>query len=48
MTKTDIPHKSLARPALLMIGLLLVASNLRAPVTGLAPILDLLQAHYAL
>ncbi|WP_233237946.1 MFS transporter [Bordetella sp. LUAb4] len=48
MTKTDTPYQSLARPAVLIIGLLLLASNLRAPVTGLAPILDLLQAHFAL
>ncbi|WP_454689940.1 MFS transporter [Achromobacter aloeverae] len=48
MTTPDTSHRSLARPALLIAGLLLIASNLRAPVTGLAPILGVLQAHYAL
>ncbi len=48
MNHHDSSPRTLARPALLIAGLLLVASNLRAPVTGVAPILDVLQAHYDL
>lgn len=33
---------------LLVIGLLLIAANLRAPVTGVGPLLDMLRAHFHL
>jgi CP family cyanate transporter-like MFS transporter len=36
------------RPALLTVGLLLIAANLRAPITGLAPVLTLIQSSFAL
>ncbi|ALM82437.1 MFS transporter [Bordetella sp. N] len=48
MTKIDIPLRSPGRIVFLIAGLLLIASNLRAPVTGLAPILGVLQAQFAL
>ncbi|WP_251864394.1 CynX/NimT family MFS transporter [Achromobacter sp. Marseille-Q4962] len=37
-----------ARPALLIAGLLLIATNLRAPITGVAPVLETLQSAFAL
>ncbi|AOB31717.1 MFS transporter [Bordetella sp. H567] len=37
-----------ARPLLLLTGLLLIACVLRAPVTGVAPVLDMIQSTYAL
>lgn len=36
------------RPALLLVGILLIAANLRAPVTGLAPVLAMIQDVFAL
>ncbi|UXY55167.1 MFS transporter [Pseudomonas tohonis] len=39
---------SVARPALLIVGILLIAANLRAPVTGVAPLLDLIQPAFGL
>lgn len=39
---------AVARPALLIAGLLLIATNLRAPITGVAPILESLQSAFAL
>ncbi len=36
------------RPALLLTGILLIAANLRAPVTGLAPVLAMIQEVFAL
>ena len=39
---------SVAKPALLITGLLLIACVLRAPVTGVAPVLDLIQSTYGL
>lgn len=36
------------RPVLLLIGILLIAANLRAPVTGLAPVLAMIQDAFAL
>lgn len=36
------------RPMLLLIGILLVATNLRAPITGLAPVLSMIQDAFAL
>ncbi len=34
-----------ARPFLLIIGLLLIAANLRGPITGVAPVLDVIRSH---
>ncbi|MCK0537803.1 MFS transporter [Alcanivorax quisquiliarum] len=42
---------SSARPAVqawVFIGILLIAANLRAPITGVAPVLDLLRSHFSL
>jgi len=39
---------AVARPALLIAGLLLIAANLRAPITGVAPVLERLQSVFAL
>ena len=39
---------AVARPALLIAGLLLIATNLRAPITGVAPVLETLQSAFAL
>lgn len=39
---------AVARSAWLMAGLLLIASNLRAPITGVAPVLDMLQSDFSL
>ena len=36
------------RTVLLLIGILLVAANLRAPITGLAPVLGMIQDAFAL
>lgn len=36
------------RPMLLLVGILLVATNLRAPITGLAPLLSMIQDTFAL
>ena len=43
-------HKvsSVGRPVLLMLGVLLVAANLRAPITGVAPLLGQLEAVFLL
>ncbi|CAB3773785.1 MFS transporter [Paraburkholderia humisilvae] len=37
-----------ARPALLIVGLLLVATNLRAPITGIAPVMETLESFFTL
>lgn len=34
--------------ALLLAGILLIAANLRAPITGLAPVLAMIQADFGL
>lgn len=39
---------AIARPALLIAGLLLIGTNLRAPITGVAPILETLQSVFTL
>lgn len=36
------------RPVALLIGILLIAANLRAPITGLAPVLSMIQAAFDL
>jgi MFS transporter, CP family, cyanate transporter len=33
---------------LLIVGLLLIASNFRAPITGVAPVLEMLQSAFGL
>ena len=38
----------IGRPALLILGLLLIAANLRAPITGVAPLLGQLEAMFFL
>jgi len=38
----------LARPALLIAGLLLIAANLRAPITGVAPLLEPIRSAFSL
>ncbi len=37
-----------SKPMLVLIGVLLIAANLRAPVTGVAPLLELIQSDLAL
>ncbi|HRL21327.1 MFS transporter [Alcaligenes sp. SDU_A2] len=37
-----------SRPMLVLLGVLLIAANLRAPVTGIAPLLELIQADLSL
>lgn len=39
---------AVGRPLLLLAGLLLIASNLRAPITGVAPLVETLQAVFSL
>ncbi|SAL40971.1 major facilitator transporter [Caballeronia sordidicola] len=39
------PLPSAARPALLIFGILLIAANLRAPFTGVAPLLGMIRAN---
>ncbi|MFM0128333.1 MFS transporter [Paraburkholderia sediminicola] len=39
---------TVARPALLVVGLLLIAANLRAPVTDVAPVLQTLESVFTL
>ncbi|MBX9596501.1 MAG: MFS transporter [Roseomonas sp.] len=45
---TETVRLPVARPLLLLTGLLLIASVLRAPVTGVAPMLDMIQSTYGL
>ncbi|HTH96618.1 MAG TPA: MFS transporter [Stellaceae bacterium] len=45
MTTRSVP---LARPALLIAGILLIAANLRAPITGIAPVLDMIRSSCGL
>jgi len=46
-TRPELPAQDL-RPVLLLIGILLIASNLRAPITGLAPVLAMIQGGFGL
>lgn len=43
----NTPSLPPARAGLLVLGILLIASNLRAPVTSVAPVLDLIRADFA-
>ncbi|ANN67539.1 MFS transporter [Bordetella bronchialis] len=45
---TQTARLPVARPLLLIAGLLLIACTLRAPVTGVAPVLDMIQSAYGL
>ena len=38
----------IARPALLILGILLISANLRAPFTGVAPLLDMIRESFGL
>lgn len=40
---TAIRSPALARPLLLLTGILLIAANLRAPITGVAPVLEMIR-----
>ncbi len=48
----DMSHKNkikkLAHPGLLIVGILLIASNLRGPITGIGPILDFISKDLGL
>lgn len=46
MSRFAFPFPS--RPMLVLLGVLLIAANLRAPVTGIAPLLELIQSDLAL
>jgi cyanate permease len=37
------PSSALARPFPLLTGILLIATNLRAPITGVAPVLEMIR-----
>ncbi|MGR6838238.1 MFS transporter [Aliivibrio wodanis] len=41
-------RKKLAHPGLLIVGILLIASNLRGPITGIGPILDVISKDLGL
>ncbi|MDH7794604.1 MULTISPECIES: MFS transporter [unclassified Beijerinckia] len=45
MTKKIAP---VARPALLIVGILLIAATLRAPITGIAPVLGMIRESFSL
>ncbi|MBT2585418.1 MFS transporter [Arthrobacter sp. ISL-95] len=47
-TMVSLPDKTMMRPALVVIGLLLVASNLRAGITTIGPVLDQIRNDYGL
>lgn len=48
MTNRDVSTKLVAGPALLIAGMLLIATNLRAPITGVAPVLGMIEAAFDL
>ena len=41
-------HLPIARPALLIAGILLIAATLRAPIVGIAPLLGMIRASFSL
>ncbi|MGO2320491.1 MAG: MFS transporter, partial [Vibrio toranzoniae] len=45
-TSTIMTHKN--RMMLLVVGVLLIAANLRAPVTGIAPMIELISGSFQL
>ena len=45
---TSLTHQRAGTRAALLIGILLIAANLRAPVTGLPPVLGLVRDSFAL
>jgi len=48
MPRMTIKHKSVLSSAPLIGGLVLIATSLRAPVTGVAPILATIESAFAL
>lgn len=48
MKQASAPPRPLVRPGLLIAGILLIAANLRAPITGVAPLLDSIRDSFAL
>jgi CP family cyanate transporter-like MFS transporter len=48
MTRPPAPPAQDLRPVLLLIGIVLIATNLRAPITGLAPVLSMIQGAFGL
>lgn len=48
MPRRRTPPAHTLRTALLLAGILLIAANLRAPITGVAPVLAMIQATFAL
>ncbi|KQR73738.1 MFS transporter [Burkholderia sp. Leaf177] len=48
MNSQTSPVPNVARPALLVSGILLIAANLRAPFTGVAPLLGMIRANAGL
>lgn len=48
MNQSDIHPRQIVRPVLLLAGILLIATNLRAPVTGIAPVLSMIQSAFTL
>lgn len=48
MPTTTIRASRLTHPAMLLVGILLIAANLRAPVTGVPPLLPMIQAALGL
>jgi CP family cyanate transporter-like MFS transporter len=48
MKSSPIASPSVARPWLLITGILLVAASMRAPITGIAPLLNMVRHSYGL
>lgn len=48
MQHNPVKAQKVARPALLILSILLIATTLRAPITGVAPLLDLIRASFGL
>ncbi len=48
MKHPSAPTPPLIRPGLLILGILLIAANLRAPITGVAPLLDNIRDSFGL
>lgn len=48
MSNPSVLSHSVARPVLLIIGILLIATTLRAPISGIAPLLDTIKHSFTL
>ncbi|MET1025626.1 MAG: CynX/NimT family MFS transporter [Dongiaceae bacterium] len=48
MKRRSVPVTRHVRPALLIAGILLIATNLRAPITAVAPLLNMIRASFHL